>query len=111
MNNKKLRKAVVKFKNDIAGVLEETNNGFKFTYEKSFLENNSPISLSLPLSENSYESEHLFSFFSGLLPEGWYLDIVCKTLKIDENDVFGLLLATCKDTIGAVSIEEIKESG
>ena len=107
MKNKKLRKAIVKFKDKRAGILEETDNGFKFTYDKDFLKKNIVISLSLPLREKSHESNTLFSFFTGLLPEGWYLDIVCKTLKIDEKDTFGILLATCKDTIGAVSIEEI----
>ncbi|MEE1119243.1 MAG: phosphatidylinositol kinase, partial [Bacteroidales bacterium] len=32
----------------------------------------------------------------------------CRTLKIDENDSFGLLLATAKyDTIGAITIQEL----
>jgi serine/threonine-protein kinase HipA len=42
----------------------------------------------------------------GLLPEGWYLDLASKKLKIDKDDKFGLLLATCKDTVGAVSIRQ-----
>jgi serine/threonine-protein kinase HipA len=110
MENRKLRKAIVRFKDEVAGILEETNTGFRFTYDKDFLKKNIGISLSLPPVEEPYESNDLFSFFTGLLPEGWYLDIVSKTLKIDEEDVFGILLATCKDTIGAVSIERINET-
>lgn len=44
----------------------------------------------------------------GLLPEGWYLDIISSSLKIDKKDYFGLLIATCRETIGAISIEKIR---
>jgi serine/threonine-protein kinase HipA len=38
------------------------------------------------------------------VPEGWYLRIVAPTIKVDETDTFGLLMNTCEDCIGAVSI-------
>ena len=38
------------------------------------------------------------------LPEGWLLDITSRTLKIDPENVFDILLATCGDCIGAVKI-------
>jgi serine/threonine-protein kinase HipA len=50
--------------------------------------------LGLPLRHEPYESPAFFPFFEGMLPEGWYLDIVSKTLKVDPEDRFGLLLAT-----------------
>lgn len=102
------RKAAVLYQGRLAGLVEETESGFRFTYEASFIEENTPISLSLPLRAEPYNSAALFPFFSGLLPEGWYLEIVVTRLKLDRNDAFGILLATCKDTIGAVSIEETK---
>ena len=108
MTKNKFRKAVVLFKNERAGLLEEVKDGYRFTYYREFIKKKKSISVSLPITENSYESAHLFSFFLGLLPEGWYLDLVCRTLKIDKEDVFGILLATCKDTVGAVTIKEIK---
>ncbi len=108
MSNVIYRQAKVIFKNQEAGILLETKNGYLFIYDQNFLENNTPISLSLPLQKEPFVSKDLFSFFVGLLPEGWYLDIVNKTLKIDKKDLFGILLATCKDNIGAVSIERIK---
>jgi len=101
------RRAVVYSNNQKAGVLEETANGYKFTYEKDFMKKNVPVSVSLPLQTDTYESDALFPFFQGLLPEGWYLEMVASTLKIDREDDYGLLLATCKDTVGAISIEEI----
>ena len=65
-----------------------------------------PVSLTLPLQESAYESKTMFSFFDGLIPEGWLLHIVSKNWKIDQKDRFGLLLVACRDCIGAVRIEE-----
>jgi serine/threonine-protein kinase HipA len=67
------------------------------------------VSLTLPLTEKPYESEFLFSFFFGLIPEGWLLDITSRTLKIDPENVFDILLATCGDCIGAVKIIPVNE--
>ncbi|MEI6781456.1 MAG: HipA N-terminal domain-containing protein [Verrucomicrobiota bacterium] len=47
----------------------------------------------------------MFPFFKGLLPEGWFREIVCQTLKIDPKDDFGLLIKACGDCIGAVWIQ------
>lgn len=101
------RKAMVMFHNVRAGLLEETGWGYRFTYGPEFIAKNIPISFSLPVNGSPFESKQLFPFFMGLLPEGWYLEIVVTRLKIDKNDVFGILLATCKDTVGAVSIEAV----
>ena len=51
-----------------------------------------------------YQSNVLFPFFDGLIPEGWLLDITVKNWKINPNDRMGLLLACCKDCIGAIGI-------
>ena len=90
-----------------AGILEETEDGYAFTYDDDYLaENGAPVSLTLPLSERVYRSEVLFSFFDGLIPEGWLLEVVSRSWKIDRNDRFGLLLAACGDCIGDVSIRD-----
>jgi len=102
------RKASVFFNGILAGIIEETATGYKFSYETNYLSNGGQLSVSLPLRADPFESESLFSFFEGLLPEGWYLEIVSKTLHVDKNDAFGLLIATCKDAPGAVTIEEKK---
>jgi serine/threonine-protein kinase HipA len=101
-----MRTAKVMFKNSFAGIIEETENGYRFTYDSSFLDHGKPIAVAFPLQEKPFESEGLFPFFQGLLPEGWYRDIVCRTLKIDKDDLFGLLIRACKDCIGAVWVEE-----
>jgi serine/threonine-protein kinase HipA len=108
MKGHRYRKALVYFKDLEAGVLEEYKNGFRFTYNEDFKKKGIPISVSLSLLNRSHESSELFPFFEGLLPEGWYLDIVSAALKIDKTDHFGLLISTCRETMGAVSIREIK---
>lgn len=106
---KEFRKGQVFFDKYLAGYISETEDGYLFEYCKEFLKKNIPISVSLPLREKPYESKELFSFFKGLLPEGWYLDIVTATQKVDREDLFGLLLCTTSgDTIGAVTIRKIK---
>ena len=102
-----LRQAQVFFKNELAGYLQETIDGYLFQYDKEFLKKNIPVSITLPLREEPYISKELFSFFKGLLPEGWYLNIVSATQKVDGKDSFGVLLSTTSvDTIGAVTVRK-----
>ena len=104
----KYRKAQVFYNKDFAGYITEAKDGYIFEYDKEFLKKNIPISISLPPREDPYESKELFSFFKGLLPEGWYLDIVTATQKVDREDLFGLLLCTTGvDTIGAVTVRKM----
>lgn len=105
MQSNKFRKAIVMYKDEQAGILEENEKGYKFEYNNEFLKKNIPISMSLPTTKKAYESSELFPFFYGLLPEGWYLDIVTKKIKLDKNDPFGILIATSSETIGAVWIK------
>jgi serine/threonine-protein kinase HipA len=106
-----MKKAIVYLYDIKAGLLVEDENGYTFQYDSDFLhsEKAEPISLTLPLTENVYHDMVLFPFFDGLIPEGWLLDIAEKSWKIDGRDRMSLLLACCKDCIGAVSIEPIKE--
>ena len=101
------RKAFVYVRDRYAGLLEETDNGYRFQYDAEYLRSNAvPVSLTLPLAEKPYASKTLFPFFDGLIPEGWLLDVVIHNWKIDRRDRFGLLLIACKDAIGCVSIQE-----
>ncbi|MCR4874450.1 MAG: HipA N-terminal domain-containing protein [Clostridia bacterium] len=93
-----------------AGVLSEIDSGYMFAYDSNYLklDNKKPVSLTLPLQEAPYISSTLFSFFDGLIPEGWMLDVVIKNWKLDRNDRFGALLKCCVDCVGNVSIRGIK---
>jgi len=92
-------------------MLQETDEGYSFLYDSGYLkaEDASAVSLTLPLQEEPYTSKTLFSFFDGLIPEGWLLDAVTKNWKVDRNDRFGLLLIACKDCIGNMTIREVAE--
>ena len=101
-----MRTAEIQMNGTPAGVLEETEEGYSFRYLEAYLADKDakPISLSLPLKQEDYFDKRLFPFFDGLIPEGWLLDIAEKTWKIDARDRMGLLLACCRDCIGAVSV-------
>ncbi|WP_455611501.1 HipA N-terminal domain-containing protein [Cloacibacillus porcorum] len=102
-----LRRCVVNFFGRPAGEITENDNGYYFSYYHSYLasEDAAPISVMLPLREEPFETKTLHPFFDGLIPEGWSLDIVVKNWKLDPRDRMGLLMACCKNCIGAVSIE------
>ncbi|MGI5971949.1 MAG: HipA N-terminal domain-containing protein [Oscillospiraceae bacterium] len=102
------RTAYVYVRNIFAGLLAETDEGYSFSYDAEYLkrDNASAVSLTLPLSKETYNSKTLFPFFDGLIPEGWLLDVVSRNWKIDPIDRFGLLLVACKDSVGNVSIKE-----
>jgi serine/threonine-protein kinase HipA len=103
------RIAKVYYRKQFAGILsEKTESGYRFVYDADYLNKGPAISLTLPLQAEGFESDTMFSFFAGLIPEGWYLHIVAPTIKVDEHDTFGLLMRTCGDCIGAVSLEELK---
>ena len=108
---KKRNKADVYLGDKKAGLLEKTDKGYRFTYYRDYLSSKDaqPISLSFPMIEKAYESESLFPFFLGLIPEGWLLDIMSRTLKIDPENAFDILLATCGDCTGAVKVIPINE--
>lgn len=109
LNRNDMKKAKVYMYDRLAGILTEDENGFHFEYDQNYLRSESaePISLTLPLKKNKYQSNTLFPFFDGLIPEGWLLDIAQKNWKLNPRDRMEILLKTCQDCIGAVSIEEI----
>ncbi len=100
------RRGKVYFREVFAGFLFEDENGYVFQYDSRYLENtNLPsISFTLPKQKESYHSKVLFPFFDGLIPEGWLLGITHSVWKVERKDRFGVLLAVCKDCIGAVSV-------
>jgi len=106
-----MKQAKIYFKGNMAGVLTEDENGYVFLYDRNYLYDGKPeaISLTLPLSGKPFRSDILFPFFDGLIPEGWLLDIAERSWKINGRDRMSLLLACCKDCIGAVSVLPIKE--
>ena len=106
-----MRTAEIRFFEQMAGILEERDDGYYFQYDAEYFSNPKarPISLSLPLQVESHFDKRLFPFFDGLIPEGWLLDIAEETWKLDPRDRMGLLLACCRDCIGAVSVIPLRD--
>jgi len=107
-----MRRANIFYKNILAGVLIETDDGeYIFTYVDDYVSNYQEqfITFTMPVTKEPYVSNRLFPFFEGLIPEGWLLDIASKNWKINHNDRMGLLLACCQNCIGAVSVIPIEE--
>lgn len=101
------RRGVVRLDGRRVGVLEELEpRGSRFRYDAAWLgrPDARPVSLTLPLRAEAYESESLLPFFENLLPEGWLLELSTAKLRIPRDDAFGLLLATCADCVGDVEI-------
>jgi len=107
-----MRSAQIYYKELLAGKLVETNEGeYVFQYDDQYVKDHQDkfVAFSMPVSNRPYKEKRLFPFFEGLIPEGWLLDIAAKGWKINPNDRMGLLLACCKNCIGAVSVIPIPE--
>ena len=106
-----MRKAAVYLRGEYAGELTEvTRNEYIFKYDNDYFENvNKPaISLTLPKSQKEFCSEYLFPFFFNMLSEGSNRIVQSRMLGIDENDHFGILLATAQyDVAGAVTVKPL----
>lgn len=112
MANAKTISAMVFYNDKPAGILTKTGKTYRFAYNEAYLNDpgNRPVSITLPLRKEVYESDILFPAFINMLSEGANKRIQSRMLKIDENDYFSLLLATAKsDSIGPITIKEINE--
>ncbi|MBN2772709.1 MAG: HipA N-terminal domain-containing protein [Prolixibacteraceae bacterium] len=94
-----------------AGTLTEINrNQFVFRYDDNYFSDASKqsISLTLPKIKKEYKSKFLFPFFFNMLSEVVNRKLRSTQLRIDEEDSFGLLMATAQnDTIGSVTVKPI----
>ena len=107
-----MRKAKVYYKDHLAGIISESNEGeFIFQYDDQYVKEHPSefITFTMPVKDKPYTDKRLFPFFEGLIPEGWLLDIASKNWKISRNDLMGLLLAFCQNFIGAVIVVPIHE--
>ena len=102
-----MRKAKVMVNAMPAGVLEELDSQkYQFTYNIDYI--GPPVSLTMPVKEKIFHFETFPPFFEGLLPEGILLEALLRKYKLDRKDYFQQLLLIGKDTVGAVTVEEIK---
>jgi HipA-like protein len=108
-----MRKAEVYRNGQLAGILTENDQRqYTFSYTNDWFADPTkpPISLTIPKTQQDYESDVLFPCFFNMLSEGVNRKLQCRLLRIDEKDYFGLLLATAQyDTIGAITIKPIDQ--
>lgn len=104
-----MKEAIVYVKSEPAGRLKMTDDKtYIFRYDDAYFSDREKpaISLTLPKTQQEYQSNTLFPFFFNMLAEGVNRRLQSRQLQIDENDHFSLLLATADvDTIGAVTIK------
>ena len=106
-----MRKGNVYINDSLCGSIVQDDSGFRFSYRREWFTNpdNQPVSLTLPVREEPYVSNILFPFFDGLIPEGYLLEVAIAKFGLRANDRMGLLLKTCQNAIGCVSVVEAKE--
>ena len=109
-----MRQAKVLYKGALSGVVTQGDDGaFRFVYDPLWLADTKapPISLAMPKQAEPYTSVGLFPVLFNLLPEGENRTLLCRAFRLDQDDDFGLLLCIAKhDTIGAITVAEIKEN-
>jgi serine/threonine-protein kinase HipA len=107
-----MRATEVYYNKELAGILtEESRQSFRFRYDDAWFNNDNkpPVSLTMPKTCQEYTGEYLFPFFFNMLSEGFNRKFQSKVLRIDENDYFGLLMATAQyDTIGAITLRPVQ---
>ncbi len=102
-----MRQAKVYVNNHEAGVLSEYESGSSYGFEYREDYSGAPVSLTLPLNQKTYMFSVFPPFFDGLLPEGYQLEGLLKTGKIDRNDLFTQLLAVGEDMVGNVTVKDL----
>ncbi|MCH9763118.1 MAG: HipA N-terminal domain-containing protein [Gammaproteobacteria bacterium] len=101
-----MRKARVLLNGIEAGILENfEGEQYTFTYHTDY--HDSPVSLTMPLTNKMYTFNAFPPFFEGLLPEGVMLEALLRKYKIDKNDYFQQLIKVGQEVVGAVTIEEL----
>lgn len=109
-----MRKALVQLHGRPAGHLtQEDGDVFAFAYAEDY--DGPPVSLTLPVDGGPWRWEHFPDVFEGMLPEGVNRESARRDHNLEEDDLFGLLLAVGGDTAGAVQVypamEQTPEAG
>lgn len=92
----------------LVGMLEKTSHGgLKFTYHQDWLNQAGarPISLSLPLVEQTYAGDVVYNFFDNLLPDNQQIRArIQARFQIATSQPFDLLAGIGRDCVGAIQL-------
>ena len=97
----------------VGKLLLDDKGNLHFSYASSWLsdENSRPISLSLPLTQDTYTGEKVYNFFQNLLPDSdSILGRLRKRLFIVSSHPFAILKEIGADCVGALSLQREKIS-
>ena len=89
------------------GTIEgDTPQSAVFRYCREYLDRpeTSPISVMLPLREESFSAVQTRCFFEGLLPEGFTRRSVAQWMRVDAEDYLSILAGLGKECLGAVRV-------
>lgn len=106
----RIRKARVLKNGKTAGYLLANKRKFVFLYDRDYLANGgTSIAITFPKAKRIFSSQHLFPFFSGLLPDGESKANICKRLRLDSRNEFEMLQELAQnETIGDITVQRIK---
>lgn len=77
----------------------------QFTYHEDYVSKGMPaISISMPLSNESFSPKETKNFFEGLLPEGFARKSVANWIHADEDDYLTILETLGSECLGAIRI-------
>lgn len=102
-----MRKAEIFLHEAKAGELSEVEKNKKYIFEYDDLYSGPAVSVTMPVNQKRYEFNQFPPFFEGLLPEGVNLEMLLRTRKIDQNNLFDILMAVGNDTVGAVTVRPV----
>ena len=90
----------------IGYIAGESYKTARFAYFEHYLQDRNavPVSISLPLQQESFSAERTKLFFEGLLPEGFTRRSVAQWLHLDENDYLSILHQLGRECLGAICI-------
>lgn len=98
--------ALAVFRDDArVGTLRRTPRGSIFEYDTS--SSSEPLAFGLATGQNTIETlgaGNVHPFFAGLLPEGFRLRALLKSVKTSEDDLFSLLAAAGGDCVGDIAL-------
>ncbi len=100
------RDLTVYLQGDAVGTLRQEDSGrLTFTYARGWLERPRarPLSLSLPLEEQTFDDRRARPFFAGLLPDDLARERLARYLGVSRRNDFALLAEVGGECAGAVS--------
>lgn len=105
-----MKKLHISYHGKRCGVLAETDTKhvYSFTYDEGY--QGTPISLTMPIQQESFIFKGFPPFFDGLLPEGIALEELLHHHCINSDDYMSQLEAIGSDLIGAVTAYSFKEN-